>query len=237
MKIGILNIGTGNYRHYFPSLYYTIKKYFLPDHEKHFFFFCDFPEKYPDDVSFLHIERKGFPGDTLLRYHYFSMAEKYIVESGVDVLYYLDVDMLINDFIGDEVLPTKSQPLIATAHPGFYNNYTPTAPLGTPETRVSSTAYVDGREPRPCYWAGGFNGGTTEEFLKMSRKIRENIDTDLQKDIIAIWHDESHLNRYLISNQQLTKTLLPSYCYPESWNLPYPKKILALDKDHEAIRK
>jgi hypothetical protein len=71
----------------------------------------------------------------------------------------------------------------------------------------------------------------------MSRKIRENIDTDLQKDIIAIWHDESHLNRYLISNQQLTKTLLPSYCYPESWNLPYPKKILALDKDHEAIRK
>ena len=237
MKVGILNIGTGNYRHYFPALYYTIKKYFLPDHEKHFFFFCDFPEKYPDDVTFLHIERKGFPGDTLLRYHYFSAAEKYIRDSGVDVLYYLDVDMLINDTVGDEILPSESHGLVATAHPGFFNSYTPTAPLGTPETRVDSTAYVSDTEERPCYWAGGFNGGTRDDFLEMSRKIRDNIDIDLQKNIIAIWHDESHLNRYLISHQDDVKTLLPSYCYPESWSLPYPKKILALDKDHEAIRK
>ena len=203
MKVGILNIGTGNYRHYFPALYYTIKKYFLPDHQKQFFFFCDFPEKYPDDVMFLQIERKGFPGDTLLRYHYFSAAEKYIRESGVEVLYYLDVDMLINDIVGDEILPSESHGLVATAHPGFFNNHTPTAPLGTPETRVESTAYV----------------------------------SDMQKNLIAVWHDESHLNRYLISHQDKVKTLLPSYCYPESWNLPYPKKILALDKDHEAIRK
>jgi len=237
MKIGILNIGTGNYRHYFPALYYTIKKYFLPNHDKHFFFFCDFPEKYPDDVTFLQIERKGFPGDTLLRYHYFTAAKKHIQDSGVDVLYYLDVDMLINDIVGDEILPSESQGLVATAHPGFFNSYTPSAPLGTPETRMASTAYVSNTEGRPCYWAGGFNGGKREEFLEMSQQIRDNVDTDLQKDIIAIWHDESHLNRYLITHQDKVKTLLPSYCYPESWSLPYPKKILALDKDHEAIRK
>ena len=142
MKVGILNIGTGNYRHYFPTLYYTIKKYFLPTHDKHFFFFCDFPEKYPDDVTFFQIERKGFPEDTLLRYHYFSATENYIRKSGVEVLYYLDVDMLINNIVGDEILPSNSAGLVATAHPGFYNNYTPTAPLGTPESRPASTAYV-----------------------------------------------------------------------------------------------
>ena len=50
MRIGILNIATGNYRHYFPVLYYTIKKHFLQDHEKVFFYFTDFPEKFPKDV-------------------------------------------------------------------------------------------------------------------------------------------------------------------------------------------
>ena len=34
-----------------------------------------------------------------------------------------------------------------------------------------------------------------------------------------------------------TTILSPSYCYPESWNLNYTKKLLALDKDHESIRK
>jgi hypothetical protein len=29
----------------------------------------------------------------------------------------------------------------------------------------------------------------------------------------------------------------PSYLYPESWTLPFPRRILALDKDHAAIRR
>ena len=184
-------------------------------------------------ISF-QIERKGFPGDTLLRYHYFSAAKEML--SQVDVLYYLDVDMLIVDKVGDEILPTGDQQLIGTAHPGFYNNYTPSAPLGSPESRQASKAYIGPSEPRPCYWAGGFNGGTSAEFLRMAEAIRDNIDDDFQREIVAVWHDESHLNRYLVSNQEKVKTLLPSYCYPESWNLDYPKKILALDKDHEKIR-
>ena len=126
---------------------------------------------------------------------------------------------------------------MATAHPGFYDNYTPSAPLGTPEGRTESTAYIDPSESRPAYWAGGFNGGETSAFLDMAEVIRANIDADFEKQIIAVWHDESHLNRYLVSNQGIVKTLMPSYCYPESWNLPRAKKILALDKDHAAIRK
>jgi len=234
MKVGILNIATGNYRHYFPALYYTIKKYFLPDHEKTFFYFTDFPEKFPDDVCQFQIARQGFPGDSLLRYHYFSSAKDAL--SQVDVLYYLDVDMLVVDWVGDNILP-DSGGLVATAHPGFYDNYTPSAPLGTPEGRTESTAYIDPSESRPAYWAGGFNGGETSAFLDMAEVIRANIDADFEKQIIAVWHDESHLNRYLVSNQGIVKTLMPSYCYPESWNLPRAKKILALDKDHAAIRK
>ena len=65
--------------------------------------------------------------------------------------------------------------------------------------------------------------------------LQNNIDKDLIKEYIAIWHDESHLNRYFINNPP--KKLSPSYCYPESWNLPFERKILALDKNHSELRK
>ena len=234
MKIGILVVGTGNYRHYFPNLYYTMKKRFLKNHEKMFFFFTDVTEKMPPDVAQIQINRRGFPGDTLLRYHYFCGIDKHL--RWADVLYYIDVDSFVNEEVGDEILP-DNKGLIAVAHPGFYNNRTPTAPLGTPETRPESTAYISTSEKRPCYWMGGFTGGRTEDFLNLSMTNMKNIDKDLENDIVAVWHDESHLNRYLTSNQENVKTLLPSYGYPESWDLGMPKKILMLDKDHEAIRK
>jgi hypothetical protein len=43
------------------------------------------------------------------------------------------------------------------------------------------------------------------------------------------------MNRYFIDNQP-TKILDPSYCYPESWNIPFNKKLLALDKNHSDVR-
>jgi histo-blood group ABO system transferase len=69
----------------------------------------------------------------------------------------------------------------------------------------------------------------------MAHYMQENIKADLAKNIIAIWHDESHLNRYFIDNKP-TKILSPSYCYPESWQLSYPKRLLALDKNHQNMR-
>ena len=68
----------------------------------------------------------------------------------------------------------------------------------------------------------------------MSKTIKERVDKDLEKDVIAIWHDESQMNRYFIDN--IPKLLNPSYCYPESWNIPFEKKLLALDKNHSEIR-
>jgi histo-blood group ABO system transferase len=50
-----------------------------------------------------------------------------------------------------------------------------------------------------------------------------------------VWHDESHFNRYMIDNPP-TKILTPSYCYGESMNIPFPKKLLALNKNHSEFR-
>ncbi len=70
----------------------------------------------------------------------------------------------------------------------------------------------------------------------MSQAIETNIDSDLNKGIIAVWHDESHLNRYFIDHPP-TKILCPSYCYYERTNLPFSKKIITVDKDLYEMRK
>jgi histo-blood group ABO system transferase len=86
------------------------------------------------------------------------------------------------------------------------------------------------------YYAGGFNGG--RRYLKMAKTIRSWVDEDERKGIIAKWHDESHMNRYLYENPP-TVILSPAYCFPEApWasSLPFPRKLVALDKNHAEMR-
>ncbi len=45
------------------------------------------------------------------------------------------------------------------------------------------------------YFPGGFNGGSSSEFLKMSKIISNNIDIDYSNGIMTPWHDQSHMNR------------------------------------------
>ena len=225
-NIGILVIATGKYDQFIPPLYKSIQKYFCKNHNVKMFVFTDgnIPEK--NDIQKINHEHMKWPYPTLMRYHTFHKHHSLIDK--MDFLYYLDADMKIVSEIGEEIFPDTDSGLVATEHPGFFGNR-----RGTYETNVNSTAYV-GKNEGTSYYAGGFNGGTSEAFLKMANIIRNNIDEDFKKEIIAVWHDESHLNRYLINN--IPKKLPPSYCYPESWNIPFERKILALDKNHSEIR-
>jgi len=69
----------------------------------------------------------------------------------------------------------------------------------------------------------------------MAKEIKNRIDRDLKNNLIAQWHDESHLNRYFIDNCP-SKILPPSYCYGEGMRLPFQKKLIALDKNHKEMR-
>ena len=62
---------------------------------------------------------------------------------------------------------------------------------------------------------------------------------DLENDVIALWHDESHMNRYLIDNPP-SLSLTTTYCFAEAQmtnaSYPYAAKIIALKKDHDELR-
>ena len=127
--------------------------------------------------------------------------------------------MIMTGEVDDEILSDR----VATQHPGYYSR------RGTPETNPASSACIHDHEPMQ-YFCGGFNGGTSREYLKMSQHIMDNINSDLENNIIAIWHDESHINRYFIDHPP-TKILSPSYCWAPGYGLPFPNKIITLDKN------
>ena len=224
MNVGLLIIATNKYIKFVQPLITSADKFFLPNDEVTYFLFTDSTEDIQTSrrIEHINIQHQPWPYPTLYRYKHF--VENYNKFNNMDYLFYTDSDMLFVDYVDKEIIGD----LVGTIHPGFMGG------RGTPETNPKSLACVYPHEHMK-YCAGGFNGGSKESFLKMSKTISDNINTDLKNNIIAVWHDESHMNRYFI-NHPPEKFLSPSYCYPESWNIPLKKKLLALDKNHKEIR-
>lgn len=223
-KVGLLVVATGKYIDFVNPLICSARKHFCTDCDVTYYVFTD--GQVPDgaDVVKIHQTRMGWPYDTLMRCKlYYDNRDLF---KDQEYLFACDADMLFVDIVGQEILSDR----VATQHPGFVEK------RGSYESsNHSSTAYVSNREGLQ-YFAGGFHGGSYDEFIALNKKMVEGIEKDLANNFIAVWHDESHLNRYFIDNPP-TAILSPSYCYPESWHLPYVKKLLALDKNHDALRK
>ena len=233
MKICILNIATNKYIQFVEQLLESVEENFLNGHEISALVFTDHEiEEASDNVKISQIDHEPWPMPTLKRYHYFVKEKEYL--SQFDYVFYMDVDMRIEGKVGEEILGD----LVATQHPGFWFK---DKLQFSYERRPECTAYVAPEEGK-MYYAGGFNGGKPEHFLKMAETIVDNVNADADKGIVAVWHDESHMNRYLINNPP-TVELNPSYCYPEAarfnpagWNVPFDAKIVALEKNHSEVR-
>lgn len=230
MKIGLLIIATNKYTDFLGPLIKSADDFFLKNHDVTYFVFTnkDININSNRNITNIYTQHKEWPWMTLGRYKIFT--DNHDKLSDMDYLFYCDADMKFVGYIGDEILGD----MVGTIHPGFYHN--PNSSNIALEKRPESLAYLPPNTIKN-YYAGGFNGGSSKEFLKMSKNISDNIDIDLKKhNIIAEWHDESHMNKYFNENKPSIE-LSPSYCYPESWNIPFEKKLLALDKNHNEIRK
>lgn len=223
MNTALVLIATGTeYQKYVRPLLASAQRFFVP-HKA--ILFTDCATDY-GVTSFPHRDL-GYPLATLSRYHTFLKQKEYL--SQFDYIFYSDIDMLFVDEVGAEIF---SDGLTATQHAGYVDRGHVNSPT---ERNPKSTAFL----PRvDQYYCGGFNGGTSYSFLRMAETIRSNVNADLQNGIIAEWHDESHLNKYLAHNPP-SVVLPPSYCYPETnlshyrervWLKEYEPKLVALDK-------
>lgn len=184
------------------------------------------------------VGHKPWPMMTLERYKMFDDLFQTARQDLTEVyshVFYCDVDMLFVDDVGAEILIEEGEGLIATAHHGFL--FKPRETF-TFETNPLSLACVPMEQNVLYYYAGGFQGGTTNAFAKASLELSTRIQIDLDNGIIAVWHDESHWNR-LCLEQNPAKILSPSYCYHETrlhepW--PFKPRLLALTKKHSEVR-
>ena len=221
-NVGLLIVATGKYIQFVKPLVESAEKYFCKKHNVTYFVFTDQYLEPADNIVRIEQNRLGWPYDTLMRSHIYYLNKHRFIDQ--DYLFACDADMLFAGDVGDEIFGDH----VATLHPGFYNS------RGTYEKNPLSTACVKSDEGKH-YFAGGFYGGSREVFFDILLSIVENINEDLRKNFIAVWHDESHWNRYCIDHEP-TVILSPSYCYPENWKLPFEKKLLALDKNHKEMR-
>jgi histo-blood group ABO system transferase len=224
LKIGLLVVATGKYIQFVEPLVKSGNNYFCPTHQVTYFVFTDGQAPKADNIVSIYQKRLGWPFDTMMRFSMYAQQKELL--QNMDYLFACDADMLFVESVGDEILGD----LVGTLHPGYVGN------KGTYETRPQSTAYISPHEGT-CYFAGGFYGGKTENVLAMAETITNNIKKDLEKNIVAVWHDESHLNRYFVDHKP-TIVLNPSYCWPEyppeqhvvgAWT-KYPPKLMALYK-------
>lgn len=230
MKVGHLVIATNRYMEFVPPLLESAREFFLPGHEMTMYVLTNLPEV-PEGCVRVEQEHRPWPAMTLERYEMFHRNRDMF--AGEDYLYYTDADMLFVDTVGDEVLGE----LVVTTHPGFYNAPPTVFPH---ENNPKSTAYVAPPQRRR-YVAGGFNGGTRDAFLEMSKTISTNIHKDAEWGYTAEWHDESHLNRYIVDHPP-EKVLDCSYCFPKDapWAAQHPfrptMKLCPVEKKHSEFQ-
>lgn len=222
-NVGLLIVATGKYIDFVYPLIQSARNHFCQNHHVTYFVFTDQEMETAEDVVPIYQCRLGWPYDTMMRYQvYFANWERL---KGMDYLFACDADMLFEGEVGDEILGKR----VATLHPGFLGK------RGSYETNRRSKAYVS-RKEGSYYFAGGFYGGDKESFFHILKTNIDRIEDDLRRGIIAVWHDESHWNRYCIDFPP-TVILSPAYCFAEGYNLPYPKKLVTLEKNHAEYRK
>jgi histo-blood group ABO system transferase len=223
MKICIITIATNKYIQFVERLLDNIEENFLNGHNIQCLLFTDHEVETSDNVKVSFIGHKPWPEPALKKYNYINSESEYLKD--FDYLYLFDADIAIVDTVGEEVL----QDLVGVLHPYKIFEQKQIYPY---EKRKQSTAYV-ADEKHDKYYAAAFVGGKSENFLQMAKVISERVNEDERNNIVAKWHDESHLNKYF--NENPPTALSPSYMFPGDLKDPlkYPFKpiIIALDKD------
>ncbi len=228
MNLGIIYLATGPYIEFFTDFYDTAEKYFIPEAQKFYYIFTDRSHPYFEKPNVIHIpqHQEYWPDVVLHKYHLVLEIQQMFEK--IDFLLVMNANLkFVDEINAKEFLPSvEDNYLVGVEHPTQNQQPISKRPF---ENRQESTAYIK-PEKRGIYFQSAIFGGRKQEFLRMCFTLRNNVEIDYSKNIIAIWHDESHLNSYFY-NYKFPKVLSPAYLYPENIKLHGVKpKILMLDK-------
>uniref|UniRef100_A0A8D2LVY6 N-acetyllactosaminide alpha-1,3-galactosyltransferase n=1 Tax=Varanus komodoensis TaxID=61221 RepID=A0A8D2LVY6_VARKO len=148
----------------------------------------------------------------------------------VDFLFCMDVDQVFQSNYGVEALDES----VAQLQAWFYKA---DKAAFTYERDPASAAYIP-YEEGDYYYHGAAFGGTPMHILNLSRQCFEGIQRDKEQNVEAVWHDESHLNKYFLLHKP-TKLLSPEYCWDYKIGIPHEiqnVKLSWMPKEYEEVR-
>lgn len=234
MKVAICFIGTGEYLNFLPKYYENIEKYFLPNAEKTFLVFTDGElNDIPDNIVPFHQPHLEWPFITLTRFEIINKSRDYIKKN--DWFVFIDADALVVNYISEEEFFDTSKTFFGVHHPCHFLEMQPHDKFpGAFETNFLSKSCVKEDDDTSIYYQGCLWGGKVPEVLSLIDELESRVKEDLDNNVIAVWHDESHLNKFFIENKNDVNTLGPEFAYPEvfSDHCKFKQKIVHLAKNN-----
>ena len=238
MKVAITFIGTNKSLDFLPKYYENIEKYFLPNSEKTIFAFTDGElNDTPDNLKVYHQEHLEWPFITLKRFEIINKAREEIEKH--DWLVFIDGDALPVTTITEEEFFTD-KPLFGVHHPCHFLGMEPhTQAPGAYDQNPDCEAYVDTSKGLPeVYYQGCFWGGKVPNVCAMIDELEARVNRDLEKNVVALWHDESQINKYFLERLDMVHTYGPEYAFPEVFKdyCQFSPKIVHLAKDNSSYQ-
>jgi hypothetical protein len=257
MKYDVLTVATNKYKFYWKELVLSAEKILEENSAVTFHVFTDDPadlESFGLKLQKIRIiahkiEALTWPEATLHRYKIISSFSNSFKG---DVLLHLDADMLLMGDFTQLVAPQDWKRGVAlVSHPGYWRpqgiervNFYRKNPRyllkdflselnfggrGIWEIDSQSSAFV-ARRKRNNYVCGGTWMGWRTPFLELVAELELNVERDAIHGVMAIWHDESHLNQWAANNEH--SILDPRFCYDPSYKqlASIPEVIRAVDK-------
>lgn len=235
MKVAVIFIGTSKYLEFLPGYYSAAEEKLFPGVEKQYFVFTDgdLGGEIPENMTVVPQDHLPFPYITLYRFDIINRSMKEIEKC--DYLLFLDADTMVVDTVEfDEVFP-KGIHLTGVHHPCHALKMAPHTEFpGAFETNPASKCAIKPGEDISMYWQGCLWGGRMKEAKALVQELDYRVKADEENGIVAIWHDESQINRYFMDNRDKVHTLEPQYAYPEVFQafMEVEPKIVHLAKNN-----
>ncbi|XP_047437216.1 N-acetyllactosaminide alpha-1,3-galactosyltransferase-like isoform X2 [Mugil cephalus] len=191
---------------------------FLTSAEKHFmlglpvtyYVFTDLPDKVPNitvapqrSVKVIKVEKHTRWQDiSMMRMKTISDVIESDLRHKFQYIFCFDVDQEFKDRFGSEALGES----VALLHAHYYKlpKY-----RFTYDKNPKSKAYM---EVGDYYYHAAIFGGSWQNVKDLADTCYQSIMDDKQNDVEALWHDESHLNKYFWVKKP-SRLLSPEYCW------------------------
>ncbi|XP_077161524.1 putative glycosyltransferase 6 domain-containing protein 1 [Paroedura picta] len=239
ITVGLTVFAIGKYLDkYLKNFLISANTYFMPGHNVIFYIMVDNISGVPQielgplrTQKVIQVEKESRWQDiSMMRMKTIGDLIETQIRHEVDFLFCMDVDQIFESNYGVETLDKS----VAQLHAWFYKERRDSF---TYERNPESAAYIPYEEGDFYYHAAVF-GGTPEHIYNLTRECYKGIQYDKEHHIEAIWHDESHLNKYYLRNKP-SKLLSPEYCwdYKIAWSYNIRNiKLSWMPKKYEEVR-